>query len=112
LKKETSDNNSDYINASIVRSISPVWSNEKKTCLKILIYLLESNKYNNIFEILLCISRLTKDLCKKQDFLCLFSGPTEATLDDFVRMIVEQEITLIVMLSFTYDPITCIYAVR
>ncbi|CAF0822210.1 unnamed protein product [Adineta ricciae] len=37
-------------------------------------------------------------------------GPTEHTLDDFVRMIFEQEIFVIVMLSYTYDPITCTYA--
>ncbi len=41
----------------------------------------------------------------------MFSGPSEQTLEDFIRMIVEQEISVIVMLSFTYDPISCTYAV-
>lgn len=35
----------------------------------------------------------------------------EQTLDDFIRMIIEQQITIIVMLSFVYDPITTTYAV-
>jgi hypothetical protein len=38
-------------------------------------------------------------------------GPTEHTLDDFIRMIVEQQITAIAMLSFPHDPITLTYAV-
>jgi len=33
-------------------------------------------------------------------------GPTDKTLDDFLRMIVEQKIELIIMLSYSYDPIT------
>ena len=38
-------------------------------------------------------------------------GPVEQTLDDFIRMIIEQQIATIVMLSFVYDPITSTYAV-
>ncbi|UJR27548.1 hypothetical protein I4U23_008830 [Adineta vaga] len=37
-------------------------------------------------------------------------GPIDHTLDDFIRMIVEQEISVIVMLSYTYDPIIRTYA--
>ncbi|CAF1442840.1 unnamed protein product [Adineta steineri] len=65
LKKEINDQSnehSDYINASVIWSIPPVWR------------------------------------------------PSEQTLDDFIRMIVEQQISVIVMLSYTYDPITCTYA--
>lgn len=36
----------------------------------------------------------------------------EQTLDDFIRMIIEQQIAIIVMLSFVYDPITSTFAVR
>jgi hypothetical protein len=45
-------------------------------------------------------------------FRLKFIGPLEQTLDDFIRMIVEQQITVIIMLSFPYDPITSTYAVR
>jgi protein tyrosine phosphatase len=58
---------------------------------------------------LLKVKENEKILIKKIEIS--FSGPTEQTLDDFIRMIIEQQITVIVMLSFPYDPITCTYAV-
>lgn len=41
----------------------------------------------------------------------IYVGPTENTIDDFLRMIVEQKIEMIVMLSSTYEPITQTFAV-
>lgn len=69
-----------------------------------------SNIYSIYFKSFLCSSRL-KNIYGKEWFKSLFLGPSEQTLDDFIRMIVEQQISVIVMLSFTYDPITCTYAV-
>jgi hypothetical protein len=55
------------------------------------------------------VSKSLSDL--KKSFEHLLSGPTDYTIDDFVRMIVEQQITVIIMLSFTHDPLTSTYAV-
>ncbi|CAF2348722.1 unnamed protein product [Rotaria sp. Silwood2] len=79
LKKKIdnqSNDNSDYINASIIRCIPP--DQITTTPISRIIYAAQ--------------------------------GPTEQTIDDFIQMIIEQQITVIVMLSFSYDPITCTYA--
>ncbi|CAF0785825.1 unnamed protein product [Rotaria sordida] len=75
INNQTNDD-SDYINASIIRCILPDQITTAST--------------SRIFY--------------------AAQGPTEQTIDDFIEMIVEQQITVIVMLSFSYDPITCIYA--
>ncbi|CAF4868313.1 unnamed protein product [Rotaria sp. Silwood1] len=71
-----SNDNSDYINASIIRCIPP--------------------------------DRISTTSTSRIFYAA--QGPTEQTIDDFIQMIVEQQITLIVMLSFSYDPIGCTYA--
>jgi len=110
LQKETNDQ-SDYINASIIRCIPPVWNPINKIYFKIFIYYRIKYLHHQLQEyfMLLKVKENEKILIKKIEIS--FSGPTEQTLDDFIRMIIEQQITVIVMLSFPYDPITCTYAV-
>ena len=103
------NNNSDYINVSIVRSVLPVRIKGKglNHC-----PLSRNSQTNHPHDS--SMLRKVRGVTVRETSCwsaSLFWGPTENTLDDFLRMIVEQEIDIIVMLSSPYDPITRTYIV-
>lgn len=107
---ETYHSTSDYINASMVCSVLPVGIERERSHSLFSLIRNKRLKHPNGSSMLRKVSgAIAMEIsCWSRS---LFWGPTENTLDDFLRMIVEQEIELIIMLSCPYDPVTRTYIV-